>query len=81
MSTFEQLVTIVGRKLAEHCWPGADPVGKRLRLGMQDARIPWLTVVGEVADVKEASRDELASCASSLRPQRRWLSPAARSDC
>jgi hypothetical protein len=25
---------------------------------LQDARIPWLTVVGEVADVKEASPDE-----------------------
>lgn len=52
-----QLVAIVNHKLAEHCWPGSDPVGKRLRLGMQDAKIPWLTVVGEVADVKEASPD------------------------
>src|SRR5215472_1372492 len=53
-----QLVAIVNHKLAEHCWPGSDPVGKRLRLGFPDARIPWLTVVGEVADVKEASPDE-----------------------
>ncbi|HEX8894331.1 MAG TPA: FtsX-like permease family protein, partial [Terriglobales bacterium] len=52
-----QLIAIVNHKLAEHCWPGSDPVGKRLRLGMQDAKIPWLTVVGEVADVKEASPD------------------------
>jgi len=52
-----QLVAIVNHKLAEHCWPGSDPVGKRLRLGFQDAKIPWLTVVGEVADVKEASPD------------------------
>jgi putative ABC transport system permease protein len=54
-----QLVAIVNHKLAEHCWPGSDPVGKRLRLGLQDAKmkIPWLTVVGEVADVKEASPD------------------------
>jgi predicted permease len=52
-----QLVAIVNRKLAEHCWPGSDPVGKRLRLGMQESKIPWLTVVGEVADVKEASPD------------------------
>jgi predicted permease len=52
-----QLVAIVDHKLAERCWPGSDPVGKRLRLGMQDAKIPWLTVVGEVADVKEASPD------------------------
>ena len=52
-----QLVAIVNHKLAEHCWPGSDPVGKRVRLGLQDAKIPWLTVVGEVADVKEASPD------------------------
>jgi predicted permease len=53
-----QLVAIVNHKLAEHCWPGLDPVGKRLRLGLQEAKIPWATVVGEVADVKEASPDE-----------------------
>jgi predicted permease len=52
-----QLVVIVNHKLAEHCWPGSDPVGKRLRLGLQEPKIPWLTVVGEVADVKEASPD------------------------
>ena len=56
-TTDTQLVAIVNRKLAEHCWPGSDPVGKRLRLGLQEAKIPWLTVVGEVADVKEASPD------------------------
>jgi hypothetical protein len=52
-----QLVAIVNHKLAQHCWPGSDPVGKRLRLGMQETKTPWMTVVGEVADVKEASPD------------------------
>ena len=52
-----QLVAIVNHKLAEHCWPGSDPIGKRLRLGMQETKTPWVTVVGEVADVKEASPD------------------------
>jgi putative ABC transport system permease protein len=52
-----QLVAIVNHKLAEHCWPGADPVGKRLRLGLHETKIPWLTVVGEVADIKESSPD------------------------
>jgi putative ABC transport system permease protein len=53
-----QLVAIVNHKLAEHCWPGSDPVGKRLRLGLQETNpTPWLTVVGEVADVKESSPD------------------------
>lgn len=52
-----RLVAIVNHKLAERCWPGSNPVGKRLRLGMEEPKIPWLTVVGEVADVKEASPD------------------------
>ncbi len=53
-----QLVAIVNHKLAEHCWPGANPVGKRLRLGLQETNpTPWVTIVGEVADVKEASPD------------------------
>ena len=28
-----QLVAIVNHKLAEHYWPGSDPMGKRLRIG------------------------------------------------
>lgn len=52
-----QLVGIVNHKLAEHCWPGQDPVGKRLRLGTPETQTPWVTIVGEVADVKENSPD------------------------
>jgi predicted permease len=52
-----QLVAVVNRKLAEHYWPGADPIGKRLRIGTPETPTPWLTVVGEVADVKENSPD------------------------
>ena len=51
------LVAIVNRKLAEHYWPGQNPVGKRIRLGMQQTPTPWITIVGEIADVKQASRD------------------------
>jgi predicted permease len=52
-----QLVTIVNRKLAEHFWPGQDPIGKRLRRGMPETPTPWLTVVGIVDDVKLGSPD------------------------
>jgi putative ABC transport system permease protein len=52
-----QLVVIVNHKLAEHYWPGSDPVGKRLRIGTQEMKTPWMTIVGEVADVKENSPD------------------------
>jgi len=52
-----QMVAIVNRKLAEHYWPGADPIGKRLRIGTRELQTPWVTVVGEVAGVKEDSPD------------------------
>jgi putative ABC transport system permease protein len=51
------LVTIVNRTLAEHYWPGQDPIGKRLHRGPAGAKLPWLTVVGEIGDVKELSAD------------------------
>lgn len=46
-----QLVVIVNRKLAEHYWPGQDPIGKRIRLGTVKMSRPWLTVVGEIDNV------------------------------
>ncbi|HXY08012.1 MAG TPA: ABC transporter permease [Terriglobales bacterium] len=52
-----QLVAIVNHKLAEHYWPGVNPIGKRLRLGTQETQTPWVMIVGEVADVKETSPD------------------------
>jgi putative ABC transport system permease protein len=52
-----QLVAIVNRKLAQHYWPGQDPLGKRFRVGTQELQTPWLTVVGEIADVKLNSPD------------------------
>jgi putative ABC transport system permease protein len=53
-----QLVVIVNRKLADHFWPGQSPIGKRMRVGTPEMQTPWLTVVGEVADVKLNSPDE-----------------------
>jgi predicted permease len=51
------LVVIVNRTLAEHYWPGQDPIGKRLHRGPKEADLPWLTVVGEIGDVKEIAAD------------------------
>jgi putative ABC transport system permease protein len=52
-----QLVAIVNHKLAQHCWPGSSPIGKRLRLGPMESPTQWMTIVGEVADVKQDSPD------------------------
>lgn len=52
-----QLVAIVNRKMAERYWPGQDPIGKRLRRGMPETSTPWMTVVGEVDDVKLGPAD------------------------
>jgi putative ABC transport system permease protein len=52
------LVVIVNRTMAEHYWPGQDPIGKRLHRGPAEATtIPWATVVGEIGDVKELAAD------------------------
>jgi predicted permease len=52
-----QLVVVVNHKLAEQSWPGQNPIGKRLRVGLSNMQTPWMTVVGEVADVRESSPD------------------------
>ena len=53
-----QLVTIVNHKFAEHYWPGSErhrqaPAPWHARR----SQTPWVTIVGEVADVKEDSPD------------------------
>ena len=78
-----QLVVIVNDKLAQHYWPEQDPLGKRLRLGTPQMKTPWLTVVGEVAGVKQGSPDEptqeqFYTPPEQVRPD--WSSLATASD-
>ena len=47
-----QLVVIVNHSFAERYWPHQDAIGKRLHLGTKEMQLPWMTVVGEIADVK-----------------------------
>ncbi|MGP8173550.1 MAG: ABC transporter permease [Terracidiphilus sp.] len=51
------LVVIVNRTLAERYWPGQDPIGKRLKIGVPQSPTPWMTVVGEIGDIKETSAE------------------------
>jgi predicted permease len=53
-----QLVLIVNRMFADHYWPGQDPIGKRMRIGTEGMQTPWMTVVGEVENVKLSSPDD-----------------------
>ncbi len=51
------LVVIVNRRFAEHYWPGQDPIGKRIHIGLRETPCPWMTVVGEIGDIKQKSAD------------------------
>jgi predicted permease len=51
------LVLIVNESMAKHCWPGQDPLGKRMHVGNPQRKLPWATVVGVVADTKQGSPD------------------------
>jgi predicted permease len=56
-TTSSPMVAIVNRKFAEHYWPGQDPIGKRIHMGLPETTLPWLTVVGEIGDIKQKSAD------------------------
>ncbi len=43
---------IVSESLAQRYWPGQNPLGKRLKRGLEDSKFSWATVVGVVGDVK-----------------------------
>ncbi len=50
-----ELVAIVSDELARSCWPGEDPIGKRLA-GVDGAKAGnWSTVVGVVENIKHRS--------------------------
>ena len=46
--------TVISESLAKRVWPHEDPVGRRVRFGIEvpNNGEPWLTVVGVVKDVK-----------------------------
>jgi hypothetical protein len=46
-------VALVSETLAQRLWPGADPIGHRLKLGSPDSEGEWRVVVGVVGDVRE----------------------------
>ncbi len=50
-------VVIVNHTLAQQAWPGRDPIGRRIHWGLPETSLPWMTVVGEIADIKQTAAD------------------------
>ncbi len=55
------LVVIVSQSMAEHCWPGQNPIGKRMHVGNPKKNLPWATVVGVVGNTRIGARDGRAN--------------------
>jgi putative ABC transport system permease protein len=47
---------IINEGFAGHFWPGADPIGKRFKIGPRD-RVAWFTIVGVTGDVRQIGLD------------------------
>lgn len=45
-------VAVVSQGFARTAWPGQNPIGRRLSLGLSNTHRTWHTVVGEVADTR-----------------------------
>ena len=50
-------VVLISQAMARRFWPGADPVGRRLKFGRPESDSPWRTVVGVVGSVKHDALD------------------------
>jgi predicted permease len=55
------LVVIVSQSMAQHSWPGLNPIGKRMHVGNPRKNLPWATVVGVVGDTRIGARDQKAN--------------------
>ena len=50
-------VVIISESIAKRYFEGKDPIGRRLKWGTEQSNDPWITIVGEVGDVKQQSLD------------------------
>jgi predicted permease len=46
-------VALISRGMAARFWPKGDALGQRIKLGTQDSKDAWLTIVGVVGDVRQ----------------------------
>jgi predicted permease len=54
-------VIVINEEMARRFWPGQDPIGRRLKYGLDPgSKAPWKTVVGVVSDMRRQRLDEPA---------------------
>lgn len=51
-------VAVVNETMARQYWPGEKAIGKRLKFGDPDEDVPWVTIVGIAADVRQMGIDQ-----------------------
>jgi predicted permease len=51
-------VAIVDEEFAKRYYPGASPIGRRIKWGAPDGGMPWVTIVGVASSVKARALDE-----------------------
>ena len=51
-------VAVVNETMARQYWPGQNPIGRRFKIGDPQDDVPWLQIVGVVADVRQMGLDE-----------------------
>jgi len=80
------LVGVVNEAFAREYFPGASPVGARVRWARMEGPPQWITVVGVAGDVKHFGLDQpeapaiYTPYAQSLQSWKRWMFLAVRSD-
>ena len=52
-----QTVVLIDQSTARRYWPNESPLGKRLKPGPAQSRVPWFTVIGVVGDIRHDGID------------------------
>jgi hypothetical protein len=65
-------VLLVNAAMAERLWPGASPLGRRVKLGPADSELPWRTVVGVVESAAEARAPRRQGSSMAYVPFAQW---------
>ena len=50
-------VAVINETMARQYWPGQDAIGRRFKIGDPDSKVPWVTIVGIVGDVRQMGLD------------------------